>query len=64
MNKLELSKRLKKVKGNSLLIQFCTKSEADLTYQSAEKLKDEGEANIGTLIRRDDFSIYIQANMK
>lgn len=52
------------MRGNSLLSQHWTKSKADLTYQSAEKLKEEGEANIGTLIRHGDFSIYIQTNIK
>ncbi|WP_150284370.1 hypothetical protein [Rummeliibacillus sp. TYF-LIM-RU47] len=64
MDKLELLNRLLKVTGNSLLLQFWNKSKADLTYQSAEKLKEEGKINIGKLTRRNDFSIYIQANLK
>ncbi|MCM3316193.1 hypothetical protein M3603_05835 [Rummeliibacillus stabekisii] len=61
MDKLELIKRLTEVTGNSLLLQFWSKSKADLTYESAKELKEEGKVKIGELTRRDDFSIHIQA---
>ncbi|MFG3612361.1 hypothetical protein [Rummeliibacillus stabekisii] len=64
MDKLELLKRLTEVAGNSLLLQFWNKRKADLTYESAKELKEEGKVNIGELTRRDDFSIHIQTNIK
>ncbi|AMW99197.1 hypothetical protein [Rummeliibacillus stabekisii] len=64
MDKFELLKRLSEITGDSLLIQFYDKNAADLTYQSAEKLRDEGKINLGELTRRNDFSVHIQANIK